>query len=104
SSIDQLGKTGAIDSFAPVVSSIKGVVVERKVAAGQVVQPADSLFVIADLSRVWAVAQVPEQDVSQVKIGQAVKIQVPALNNEKLVGKLIFVGQTISPETRTVLV
>jgi cobalt-zinc-cadmium efflux system membrane fusion protein len=104
SSIDELGKTGAIDSFAPVVSSIDGVVVERAVAAGQVVQPADKLFVIADLSRLWAIAQVPEQDVSQVKVGQAVKIQVPALNNEKIVGKLIYVGQTINPETRTVLV
>lgn len=104
SSIDQLGKTGAIDSVAPVISSIKGVVVERKVAAGQVVQPADSLFVIAELSRVWAVAQVPEQQVSQVKEGQSVHIEVPALGNEKLVGKLIFVGQTINPDTRTVLV
>ena len=104
SSIDQLGKTGAIDSVAPVVSSIKGVVVERKVAAGQVVQPADSLFVVAELSRVWAVAQVPEQQVSQVEEGQAVHIEIPALGNEKLVGKLIFVGKTINPETRTVLV
>lgn len=104
SSIDELGKTGAIDSFAPVVSSIKGVVVERKVSAGQVVQPADSMFVVADLSRLWAIAQVPEQEVSQVKVGQAVNIQVPALNNEKIVGKLIYVGQTINPETRTVLV
>jgi cobalt-zinc-cadmium efflux system membrane fusion protein len=104
SSIDELGKTGAIDSFAPVVSSIHGVVVERKVSAGQVVQPADSMFVVADLSRLWAIAQVPEQEVSQVKVGQAVNIQVPALNNEKIVGKLIYVGQTINPETRTVLV
>lgn len=104
SSIDHLSSTGAIDSVAPVISSIKGVVVERKVAAGQVVQPADSLFVVAELSRVWAVAQVPEQQVSQVKEGQTVRIEVPALNNEKLLGKLIFVGQTINPETRTVLV
>jgi len=104
SSIDQLGKSGAIDSIAPVVSSIKGVVVERRVAAGQVVQPADSLFVIAELSRVWAIAQVPEQQVSQVKEGQAVQIEIPALANDKLVGKLIFVGQTVNPETRTVLV
>ncbi|HEY1181125.1 MAG TPA: efflux RND transporter periplasmic adaptor subunit, partial [Rhodocyclaceae bacterium] len=104
SSIDQLGKSGAIDSVAPVISSIKGVVVERKVAAGQVVQPADSLFVVAELSRVWAIAQVPEQQVSQVKEGQAVQIEVPALGHEKLVGKLIFVGQTINPDTRTVLV
>lgn len=102
--IDRLGKQGAVDSVTPVVATLSGVVVERKLAQGQVVQPADSLFVVADLSRLWAVAQVPEQQVSQVKVGQAVSIEVPALGNEKLVGKLIFVGQTIDPETRTVLV
>jgi membrane fusion protein, heavy metal efflux system len=102
--IDRLGKEGAVDSVTPVVATLGGVVVERKLAQGQVVQPADALFVVVDLSRVWAVAQVPEQQVSQVKSGQSVSIEVPALGNEKLVGKLIFVGQTINPETRTVLV
>lgn len=103
-SIDELSKSGVIDSIAPVVSTIKGVVVDRKVAVGQVVQPADNLFVVADLSRLWAVAQVPEQQVSQVQEGQSVRIEVPALNNEHLLGKLIYVGQTINPDTRTVLV
>lgn len=102
--IDRLGSQGAVNSVTPVVASISGVVVERKLAPGQVVQPADSLFVIADLSRVWAEAEVPEQQVAQVRVGQAVSILVPALGNEKLTGKLIFVGQTVNPETRTVLV
>ncbi|MBS1143919.1 MAG: Secretion protein HlyD [Proteobacteria bacterium] len=102
--IDRLGKQGEVNSVTPVAATMSGVVVERKLAQGQVVQPADSLFVVADLSRLWAVAQVPEQQVSQVKVGQSVSIEVPALGNEKLVGKLIFVGQTINPETRTVLV
>ncbi len=102
--IANLASTGAIDSVAGVVATIKGVVVERKVSTGQVVQPSDVLFTVADLSRVWAVAEVPEQQVNQVKVGQAVSIEVPALENEKLVGKLIYVGQTVNPETRTVLV
>src|SRR5574343_588877 len=102
--IDRLAKHGAVDSVTPVVATMNGVVVERKLAQGQVVQPADALFVVADLSRLWAVAQVPEQQVSQVKTGQSVRIEVPALGHEKLIGKLIFVGQTIDPETRTVLV
>ena len=102
--IERLGKQGEINSVTPVIATMSGVVVERKLAQGQVVQPADSLFVIADLSRLWAVAQVPEQQVSQVKAGQTVNIEVPALGNEKLTGKLIYVGQTIEPETRTVLV
>ena len=102
--LERLSATGAIDSVAGVVATIKGVVVERKVAAGQVVQPSDVLFAVADLSRVWALAQVPEQQVSQVKVGQSVSIQVPALENEKLIGRLIYVGQTVNPDTRTVLV
>ncbi|WP_310613282.1 efflux RND transporter periplasmic adaptor subunit [Limnohabitans sp.] len=103
-SIERLGSTGTIDSVASVMATIKGVVVERKIAAGQVVQPSDVLFAVADLSRVWAVAQVPEQQVGQVKVGQSVSIEVPALGHEKLLGKLIYVGQTVNPETRTVLV
>jgi cobalt-zinc-cadmium efflux system membrane fusion protein len=103
-SIERLASTGTIDSVAGVVATIKGVVVERKIATGQVVQPSDVLFAVADLSRVWAVAQVPEQQISQVKVGQSVSIEVPALANEKLVGKLIYVGQTVNPDTRTVLV
>lgn len=102
--IERLGRVGAVNSVTPVVATLDGVVVERWLAQGQVVQPADSLFVVADLSRVWAVAQVPEQQVALVKPGQAVTIEVPALGNEKLVGKLIFIGQTVDPETRTVLV
>ena len=102
--LEELASTGAIDSVSSVVATIKGVVVERKVTTGQVVQPADVLFTVADLSRVWAIAQVPEQQVAQVKVGQSVRIEVPALQNEKLVGKLIFVGQTVNPDTRTVLV
>ncbi len=102
--IERLGKMGEVNSVTPVVATMSGVVVERKLAQGQVVQPADSLFVVADLSRLWAVAQVPEQQVGLVKAGQAVSIEVPALGHEKLTGKLIYVGQTIDPETRTVLV
>ena len=102
--MEELATTGAIDSVASVMATIKGIVVERKVTTGQVVQPADVLFTVADLSRVWAVAQVHEQQVAQVKVGQSVRIEVPALENEKLIGKLIYVGQTVNPESRTVLV
>lgn len=102
--IDKLAETGAIDSNAWVSATLSGVVVDRKVTTGQVVQPSDAMFVVADLKRVWAVAQVPEQQVAQVQVGQAVLIEVPALDNEKLLGKLIYVGQTVNPDTRTVLV
>lgn len=103
-SIERLANTGTIDSVSTVMATIKGVVVERKIATGQVVQPSDVLFAVADLSRVWAVAQVPEQQVGQVTVGQSVSIEVPALGHQMLQGKLIYVGQTVNPESRTVLV
>lgn len=104
SSLDSIAKSGGINSVSPVVATLSGVVVERKVAKGQVVQPADALYTVADLSRVWVIAQVPEAESTQVKAGQQVQIEVPALGNGPLTGKLIYVGDTVNSETRTVMV
>ncbi len=106
--IAELSKGGSINSYSPVYSSISGTVVERKVAQGQVVQPADSLYTVADLSRVWVVAEVPEQQAALVAEGQTVEIDVPSLaagtGRSRIAGKLIYVGRTVNPESRTVLV
>lgn len=102
SAIARMGQSGEISSFSPVVSTLRGSVVELNVSPGQVVQPADALFTVADLSRVWAVAEVPEQQADLVAAGQTVDIEVPALGNRKISGELIFVGQVVDPVTRTV--
>jgi multidrug efflux pump subunit AcrA (membrane-fusion protein) len=62
---------------------MNGVVVERNLALGQVVQPADALFVVADLGKLWATALVPEQQVRFVKQGQTVALEIPALGGAK---------------------
>ena len=105
-SIATLAKSGSIESYSPVFSSINGTVVERNVAQGQVVQPADALYTVADLSRVWVVAEVPEQQAAQVAEGQSVDIEVRSLANinGRITGKLIYVGRTVNPQSRTVLV
>lgn len=104
SAINRLGTDGQISSFSPVVSTMRGSVVELNVSIGQVVQPAQALFTVADLSHVWAVAEVPEQQADLVALGQMAEIEVPALGNTKFTGKLIYVGQIVNPDTRTVLV
>lgn len=102
--MERAAESGGINSISSVVATLHGTVVERKVAKGQVVQPADALFTVADLSRVWVIAQVPEGDIANVSAGQAVEIEVPALGNAKVVGRLIHVGDVVNPETRTVMV
>lgn len=102
--IAKLSKTSAMHSFSNVIARISGTVINRRINLGQVVQPADELFVVADLSRVWAVAEVPERGIDLIEKGQEVDIEIPAINDKPIKGKLIFVGDVVNPETRTVTV
>lgn len=102
--IDKLTQTGQIRSYSNVVSRISGTVISRKVNLGQVVQPAEELFIIADLSHVWVVAEVPEQQVELIKVGEEVLVEIPALGDKQYKAKLIFEGDVVNPETRTVTV
>lgn len=101
--IESLRKDGVLNPSVAVSAAQSGIVIERKVSQGQVANPGDPLFTVADLSRVWVVGQVPEQSARYIRPGQTVEIEVPALRNRKITGKIMLVGDTISPETRTVM-
>lgn len=100
--ITSLENSRKINSDYPITASISGTVVERKVTIGQVVQPADEAFLIADLSNVWLVAEVPEEQSASLYPGKTVFATVPALPHEPVSGKLGFVSPVVNPETRTV--
>ena len=102
--VRRLEETGEIQQTASITATLGGTIIDRKVAQGQVVNPADVLFVISDLTALWAAAEVPEQDAQFVKLGQRVQIEVPALDNERFAGKVAFVADVVNPETRTVRV
>ncbi len=102
SGIQKLEASRTVNSQSFVVTSLSGTVIERTVAQGQVVQPADAVFTVADLSRLWIQAEVPEKQSDLVKVGDVVKVVIPALGNREIDGKLVFVSSTVNPETRTV--
>lgn len=102
-SLEKLTSTGAINSVSPVVATMAGTVVERLVAQGQVVQPSEVMFTVADLSRVWVEAEVPEQQAAAVRPGQTIQVEIPALG-QQLTAKLIFIADTVNPMTRTIMV
>ena len=58
--------------------------IERKVTEGQVVQPADGVFLVADLSNLWVVADVPEQIAGAVRVGESVLVEVAQLESAVL--------------------
>ena len=78
--------------------------IERTVTVGQVVQPTDALYTVADLSHVWLVAEVPEQQARWAREGDEASADIAALPNESISGKLIYVADLVNPETRTVTV
>jgi membrane fusion protein, heavy metal efflux system len=101
--ISRLGLQNSGMSTSQVNSKITGTVIARKARLGQVVAPAEELFVIADLSHVWAVAEIPEQQIAHIREGQSLNIEVPALDDAELTGTLAFVGDIVNPATRTVM-
>ena len=102
--IDRLKDQGTLHPVAAVSATLAGVVIERKVSNGQVAQPGDHLFTVADLDTVWVVGALPEQTARSVQAGQTVVIEVPALGKRSLSGKIVYVGDTVSPETRSVTI
>jgi cobalt-zinc-cadmium efflux system membrane fusion protein len=102
--LQRLARERKIHSYSPVGASLDGVVIERNVTLGQVVQPSDSLYTVADLSRVWLVAEVPEQQAQWAHTGDEAEAEIPALPGQNVHGKLIYVADLVNPETRTITV
>lgn len=83
-------------------SPIAGIIVERTASPGAVVTPSDHLYVVSDLSRVWAIAQAPEERLRAVQRGMAVEISVRAYPGRVFRGRVSRIGDALDPETRTV--
>jgi cobalt-zinc-cadmium efflux system membrane fusion protein len=89
-----------VDIFAP----ISGVIVEQNVTAAAGVKTLDNspnLFTIADLSRVWIVCDVYENDMANVRLGEYADIHLNAYPGRVLQGRISNIGPTLDPNIRT---
>ncbi len=103
--IRMLANTRKINSSAPLVAGMSGTVIERNIVPGQVVQVTEDAFKVADLSHVWVVAEIPEQAAAELRIGQRVEINVPALGDAPpRIGDIIHISALVNPQTRTIAV
>ena len=81
-----------------------GAVIKVSAGAGEVVESSGELFSIADLSHVQVQAQVYEKDLGRVQRGQLAAIRVDAYPDERFSGRIVSIGDTIDPQTRTTTV
>jgi len=79
-----------------------GVIVNSHVRLGEPVEPSQELMDIADSSKVWAVAQIPEQEAAQVQIGDEARIHIPALGEQWVTAKLARFGVQANRQAGTV--
>jgi cobalt-zinc-cadmium efflux system membrane fusion protein len=88
----------------PVKSPIAGAVLEKSVTTGTAVTPGMPLFVVSDLSTLWALAEVDETQLSLLQVGRPVAVRVAAYPSEVFPGTIIFIADFLDPKTRRVSV
>ena len=99
--LQRLQTEGKPRSTLTLRSPAGGVILEKPSVQGMRFMPGEVLYRIADLSALWLVAEVFEQDLGLVRIGQAAKIHVNAYPDRIFNGKVAFIYPSVTAETRT---
>lgn len=96
--------TGESGEQIPVKTPTDGVVLERLVTPGTAVTPGTPLYVVSDLSTLWALIEIDESLLSHVHIGQSMEVRVAAYPQNAFAGVVALVGDIVNPKTRRVTV
>lgn len=99
--LKRLQKEGAGRQTLTLRSPVSGVVLEKPALKGMRFMPGEVLYRISNLSSLWLLADIFEQDLSLVRQGQEARITVNAYPGKAFAGKVAFVYPTLTPETRT---
>lgn len=100
--IARLRESGEARRTLTLRAPAAGVVMEKKAVAGMRFMPGEALYQIADLSSVWAIADVFEQDIGGVRVGQKARLRVDAYPDRVFEGTVTYVYPTLKAETRSV--
>lgn len=99
-----LDETPGAGDFVPVKSPAAGIVIERKATAGAVVSPGQELFRVTTPSSLWMLAHVNEAEVAPLRVGQPVRVHVRAYPGRVFNGRILRLGESFDPTTRTLQV
>ncbi|MGH9938947.1 MAG: efflux RND transporter periplasmic adaptor subunit [Blastocatellia bacterium] len=91
------------DSHDDVViySPISGVALKRLITLGTVVSENSDLMLIGNLDTLWAVAEAPEAQAAFIRIGAPIEMTVLAFGDARFAGRVVHIGETLDPDTRT---
>ena len=85
----------------PLLAPVAGEITDRLVGPGQLLQAgATQCFTISDMSSVWVLVNVYQNDLAAIRVGDSVEITTDAYP-DKFHGKISYVAATVDPNTRT---
>lgn len=102
--IDGIERTGQPRRLVTVVAPRSGVVVNRGITVGTSVDPSTTLITIADLSRIWILAEVPEANIPGIRVGSTAQLDFAASGRMPFPARVDFLYPTLSERTRTLRV
>jgi membrane fusion protein, copper/silver efflux system len=99
--IDEVLRTGKATDAIAIRSPVEGYVVSKSAVVGVAVQPGTVLFEVADLSSVWVNAEIYQQDISRIHVGQKARLELSSIPGEPHAGKVQFIYPALDPASRT---
>jgi membrane fusion protein, copper/silver efflux system len=99
--IAEIESNRAVLKTLTVPAPISGFVIEKDAVAGQMVDAGIKLYRIADLGIVWVLAQIYEQDLPFVQLGQEAVVKVTSMPDREFRGRVTFIYPTVDEKTRT---
>lgn len=93
-----------IEDDVPILAPGDGYIIEKNVTPGKSVELSSVTFVIADLSRVWMLASVRQEDLGRLRLGQTAAVTLPGGPSRRWTGRIANLGQELDPTTRVMQV
>lgn len=97
-----LARSGDAKRTLTFRSPVSGIVTEKKALQGMRFMPGEALYQVADLSKVWVLADVFEQDIGGVKTGARATLRINAYPEKVFSGRITYVYPTLKADTRTI--
>lgn len=97
-------ENGATITQFPIKSPIAGTIVEMHLAKGEFVESTSDIYLVADLSQVWVLADVYEKDFSKISQAKEAHIFVKAYPDKEFIGKIFYISDVMDKNSRTIKV
>lgn len=100
--IEEIESTKEVQEYFSIYATVSGTVVEKLVSQGDAVKSGKTMFKIADLNSVWAVFDIYEDQIDQVKEGQMIEVISNSFPNDPVKTTVSFIEPVLNSNSRTV--